>query len=306
MKKTLAPDSGVGEQLRLEPGADPDNLATGAKRRWSPIKTYCLFSGGNDSTVLAHRCHDHYDALCYVDTGTAVEECNGPSVLAHVQTVAALLDKPLVVMAAGDAYRMMVLGGKTLKRGARAGTTEPGYGFPGPGQHGKAYSRLKERQLEALVRDTKRGHRRSASVLLLSGVRRAESQRRATRMPLTERGSQKFVNPLIDWSNKAVARYRTAHQLPQSDVSALLHRSGECNCGAYASAQDERAMLSSLFPQTWGRIAQLEADAQARGIRWCRWGGYDLAGNRATDISTERAGLLCQNCQQTSLFHQAA
>ncbi len=307
MNPTPEPDTGEAEQLCLTPAADPDRLITEAKLRWSPIRTYCLFSGGSDSTVLAHRCHPHYDALCYVDTGTAAEEGpGGPSVLAHVQGVAAWLEKPLVVIAAGDAYRMMVLGGQLIRRGSLAGTPERGHGFPGPGQHGKAYSRLKERQLEELVRRAKRGHPRGASVLLLSGVRRAESQRRAKRMPLTERGSRKFVNPLIDWSNQTVERYRRTNQLPQSDVSALLHRSGECNCGAYASAEDERAMLSSLFPRTWGRIAQLEAEAQARGIRWCRWGGYDLAGNRATDISRERVGELCQSCQQASLFRRAA
>lgn len=307
MKPTLGADESEGEQLRLVPAADPDDLVTQAKSLWKPISTYCLFSGGGDSTAVAHRCHAQYDALCYVDTGTAVEEGpDGPSVLAHVRSVAAWLEKPLVVMSAGDAYRMMVLGGQIVRRGARAGSDEPGHGFPGPGQHGKAYYRLKERQLEELARHAKRGHPRSASVLLLSGLRRAESRRRAKRMPLTERGSRKFVSPLIDWSNEAVERYRQSHQLPQSDVSALLRRSGECNCGAYASAEDERAMLSSLFPRTWGRIAQLETDAQARGIRWCRWGGYDLAGNRATDTSTEQPGLLCENCQQSSLFRQAA
>lgn len=307
MKSKLEADASGPEQLRLVPAPDPDDLIMQAKRRWKPIGTYCLFSGGGDSTAVAHRCHALYDALCYVDTGTAVEEGpDGPSVLAHVKTVAAWLEKPLVVMSAGDAYRLMVLGGQTVRRGARAGSTELGHGFPGPGQHGKAYSRLKERQLEELARRAKRGHSRSASVLLLSGLRRAESRRRAKRMPLTERGSRKFVSPLIDWSNQAVERYRQRHQLPQSDVSALLHRSGECNCGAYASAEDERAMLSSLFPRTWERIARLESEAQANGIRWCRWGGYDLAGNRATDTSTDEAGLLCQNCQQSSLFRQAA
>ncbi|MGA2162927.1 MAG: hypothetical protein ABSH36_00480 [Solirubrobacteraceae bacterium] len=242
-----------------------------------------------------------------MDTGTAVEEGRGgPGVLAHVRGVAAWLEKPLVVMRAGDAYRKMVLGGQIVRRGTLAGTREPGHGFPGPGQHGKAYSRLKERQLEELVRRAKRGYPRAAGVLLLSGVRRAESQRRATRMPLTERGSRKFVNPLIDLSNQSISQYRRTHDLPQSDIAALLCRSGECNCGAYSAAEDERAMLSAWFPRTWERIARLEAEAQAKGIRWCRWGGYDLAGNRATDVSRERVGVLCEKCEQTSLFGETA
>ena len=174
MNPTPEPDTGEAEQLCLTPAADPDRLITEAKLRWSPIRTYCLFSGGSDSTALAHRCHPHYDALCYVDTGTAAEEGpGGPSVLAHVQAVAAWLEKPLVVIAAGDAYRKMVLGGQLIRRGSLAGTPERGHGFPGPGQHGKAYSRLKERQLEELVRRAKRGHPR--------GRERAVAQRRPTR-----------------------------------------------------------------------------------------------------------------------------
>ena len=51
---------------------EPVGLIEEAKERWTPIKTFCLFSGGGDSGVLAHRCRDHYDALFYIDTGTAI------------------------------------------------------------------------------------------------------------------------------------------------------------------------------------------------------------------------------------------
>lgn len=285
------------EQLRLLPGADPDALVVRAKQRWRPIATYCMFSGGNDSLVLAHRCAEHYDALFHIDTGTAVEEDDEFTVIGHVKCVAAELKKPLVVISAGCAFEEMVLGGHTFTRGERAGQREPGNGFPGPGMHGKAYTRLKERQIEKLVRDAKRGRHRESAVLLLSGIRRAESRRRSKRMPLTEHGSAKYVNPLIDWTATEMCEYREAHGLAESRVAWVMHRSGECQCGAFAEAGEERALLETFFPRSFAQIQDLELRAEAAGLRWCRWGGYDLNGVRSTDESEETTGPACAGCE---------
>lgn len=326
------------EQLRMLPGEDPDKLIARARQRHSPIASWCLFSGGNDSTVVAHRCRDHYDGLCWIDTGTAV-----PGVREFIGEYAAWIGKPVRIMQAGDAYRTMVLGDgawweryatesarrspgftiedmvdrdecaygqgsgvvrKGLHRGLNLGQIP--HGFPSPGAHGRAYTRLKERQIEALVKHCKIGQHRNASVMLLSGVRRAESDRRAKREPLTENGSAKYVNPLIDWTNAAMFRYRRDYALPESPAAALLHRSGECNCGAFANAGEERPMLMSIYPTWWeATIAPLEREAERRGIRWCRWGGYDLDGNRANAESDEKPGLLCTDCP-SRLFEEAA
>jgi asparagine synthetase B (glutamine-hydrolysing) len=51
---------------------DPDKLIARAVGEHRPVAVWCLFSGGNDSTVLAHRCREHYQGLAFVDTGTAV------------------------------------------------------------------------------------------------------------------------------------------------------------------------------------------------------------------------------------------
>jgi len=239
--------------------------------------------------VLAHRCRDHYDALAFIDTGTAV-----PGVAEFVQDFARWLDKPLRVLRAGDAYRRMVLGGDVL----RDGRVKPGLGFPGPAMHGRAYVVLKERQIQTLLRESKAGHSRRARVLFLSGVRRAESQRRAKSEPIkrVKRSSVVFVSPLINWTAPHMARYRQTHRLPESDAAALLHRSSECNCGALASAKQERAMLKTLYPEFFASIEALEAEAEAAGLRWCRWGGYDRTGNRATETAKQAPGLLCEAC----------
>jgi 3'-phosphoadenosine 5'-phosphosulfate sulfotransferase (PAPS reductase)/FAD synthetase len=300
-------------------GRDPDALAAAAKARWSPIRTVCLLSGGADSCVLAHRCADHYDELLYIDTGTAL-----PGVEDHVRAFARRLGRPLMIRRSTDAYRTMVVGDElwwsrlreaSADRGRLLGIEEmraadraarrtsarlhgrPPHGFPGPGQHGTAYSRLKERRIEDALRDAKRGRPRRSAVLFLSGIRRAESLRRSRREPFGERGSAKFCSPLIDWGDGEVDAYRERHGLPLSDAAALMHRSGECNCGAFAQAAEERRLISSLWPGWWARtIGALEAEAESRGVRWCRWGGHDLAGNRATGRSRERMGVLCSGC----------
>ncbi len=239
--------------------------------------------------MLAHRCREHYDGLAFIDTGTAV-----PGVAEFVHNFAQWINKPLRVLHAGDAYRKMVLGG-TVRRN---GTVEPGLGFPGPAMHGRAYVALKERQIRALLRESKVGHSRRARVLFLSGIRRGESRRRAKREPIDRlKGtSAVFVNPLIHWTNLDMLRYRRQHHLPESDAAALMHRSGECNCGAFASAAQERATLKALYPEFFASIEALEAQAEAAGLPWCRWGDYDRDGNRATDASRQAPGLLCEAC----------
>jgi 3'-phosphoadenosine 5'-phosphosulfate sulfotransferase (PAPS reductase)/FAD synthetase len=253
------------------------------------VKVWCLFSGGNDSTVLAHRCRHHYDGLAFIDTGTAV-----PGVAEFVHDFARWIDKPLRVLDAGDAYRKLVLGGTRRRNGA----VDPPLGFPGPAMHGRAYVALKERQLRLLLRESKVGHSRRARVLFLSGIRRSESQRRSKREPIDRlrNSSAVFVNPLLNWTDLDMRRYRRAHALPESDAAALMHRSGECNCGAFASAARERAMLRALYPEFFAQIEALEAEAEAAGIRWCRWGGYDRDGLRATDRAPQAPGLLCESC----------
>ena len=307
-------------------GRGPEELIAEAKARWAPIRTYCLFSGGNDSGVLAHRCREHYDALLYIDTGTAVPTTSEPEIVGvedHVRSFAKRLGKPLEVRRSAEAYRTMVLGDELWwrryriraarerrpfsieqmiaedRQAGRASSARYGHaphGFPGRAQHARAYSRLKERRIEELLRQAKEGHPRSAAVLFLSGVRHAESRRRARREPLSERGSAKFCSPLIDWTREEVAAYRARFELPQSDVAALLHRSGECNCGAFARVEEERRLMRTFWPRWWAEtIESLEAEAQARGVRWCRWGGFDVRGNQAAGTGGD-PGLLCANC----------
>ena len=290
------------------------------------IRTICLTSGGGDSTVLAHRCRDYYDELVHIDTGTAL-----PGVRDFVEEFATWIQKPLRVVEAGDAYRDLVLGKpgfwnaykafrldgerpeeykRRIKREGetrgRAWRMEHGLhlaplGFPGPGGHSYAYQRLKERALQRGLRDIKtefgRPKKQRQRVMLLSGVRLDESGRRkftgTARGFMERKGNQVWVNPLLQWTNEEMREYRKTYNLPVSDVSALTHRSGECNCLAFVS-QGERDFIISMYPE-WYRdtILPIEQEAERLGLERSRWGWAD----KESVIGYEQVGPMCAGCE---------
>jgi 3'-phosphoadenosine 5'-phosphosulfate sulfotransferase (PAPS reductase)/FAD synthetase len=246
---------------------DGDRLLADAIAEHQPRKVFALFSGGNDSAVLVSWARINFgrriDAAVFVDTGTAL-----PGVRRFVEDFCANRYIPLLTYDAGDEYDRMVRE----------------HGFPGPAGHRFAYVRLKERQIDALVREHK--EHRNDRIMLLTGVRRAESVRRmGTTQPVRRDGSQVWVAPLIDWTHADMRAYREHHDMEESPVAALLHRSGECNCGAFA-APGEREELASLWPSWWAeRMAPLEA---ATGRRW---------GERpAREHQPSEPGPMCSDC----------
>jgi 3'-phosphoadenosine 5'-phosphosulfate sulfotransferase (PAPS reductase)/FAD synthetase len=252
---------------------DAETLVTNAIVEYQPSKMFALFSGGNDSSVLTSWARINFgqrlDAAVYIDTGTAL-----PGVREFVEAFCANRYLPLIVLEAGDAYQRMVRK----------------YGVSGPGAHLYPYVWLKERQLDKLIRENKT--RWNDRIILLSGARRAESkQRMGTAVPVERDGCTVWVNPLIDWTDADMRAYREHHGLEQSDVAALIHRSGECNCGAFAD-DGEREMLRSLYPDWWERvIGHAEREAEARGLH-SRWG------ERPPNVTpeTDRRGRLCGSC----------
>lgn len=247
----------------------PDEVMREAEEFGPFVARIALFSGGGDSTAMLHYALDRgwVSEAAFVDTGTAL-----PGVREHVEQVCAQWRVPLSVWEAGDAFERMVL--------------DPRMGFPGPGQHGRAYQRLKERQLRRLVK-ARKSHVRDR-VLFVSGVRRHESKRRASRPHVAREGATVWANPLTDWTDEQMRAYKREHDLPVSDVAALMHQSGECGCGAFA-APGEREMRCSLFPE-WGRwLTDLEARAEAAGVKNCRWG--ERPGKAG------EAGPMCSDCQ---------
>jgi len=168
-----------------------------------------LYSGGNDSTVLAHLMKSRVDYAVHCNTTIGIEETRQ-----FVRDTCQQWGLPLLERTAPQSYRDLV-----LERG-----------FPGPAMHFKMYQRLKERALDEVRREIITNSR-TQRVMFIAGRRRAESKRRAN-IPLWETdGSAIWASPLAMWTKLDMNTYRLMRgDVPVNQVSEKLHMSGECLC----------------------------------------------------------------------------
>lgn len=240
-----------------------------------------LYSGGNDSTVLAHLMRDRVDYAVHANTTIGIEDTRK-----FVRDTCKEWGLDLLERTAPVSYRELV-----LERG-----------FPGPGMHFKMYQRLKERCLDQVRRELVTDSRRQR-VLFIAGRRRAESQRRQS-IPLYESdGSAIWASPLAMWTKLDLATYRDMmRDVPLNEVSQKLHMSGECLCGAFAHP-DELEEIRFWFPDVAAEIEALEAEVEAagHGEPFCRWG-------HGQGKPPEETGKLCTSCtfNQLNLFEEAS
>lgn len=236
-----------------------------------------LFSGGNDSTVLAHLMRSRVDYAVHANTTIGIEQTRQ-----FVRDTCASWGLPLIEKVAPVSYRELVIE----------------QGFPGPAMHFKMYQRLKERCLRLvraqLVRDS-----RQERVLFIAGRRRSESKRREN-IPLHERdGSVVWASPLAMWTKLDMNTYRLMHgDVPVNGVSEMLHMSGECLCGAFAK-EGELEEIRFWFPEVAAEIEELEREVRAAGHvePFCRWG------HRSGGKPAVKNGMLCSSCEfQGELF----
>jgi 3'-phosphoadenosine 5'-phosphosulfate sulfotransferase (PAPS reductase)/FAD synthetase len=250
--------------------------------------TIVLFSGGNDSTTLAHLFRQDADFAAHANTTVGIEQTRQ-----FVRNVCEEWGLPLIERKPPreeDRYRALVLD----------------QGFPGPAMHYKMFQRLKERALDQVRRELVTNPRRERLVYI-AGRRRTESQRRA-HVPISERrGSVVWVSPLVNWTKPDLITYRLIFRdVPRNPASDLIHMSGECLCGAFA-APGERQEIDYWFPLALEEIRELEAliadrsDIPAHRKTW-GWGA-DPA-KKALDGAPSKSGILCSSCDdrfQTTL-----
>lgn len=242
--------------------------------------TVVLFSGGNDSTTLAHLFRKDVDYAAHANTTIGIEKTRE-----FVRNVCEEWGLPLLERTAPrekDQYRAQVLRD----------------GFPGPAWHARMFTRLKERALEQVRRELVANPYRER-VVFIAGRRRTESQRRAN-VPLSERrGSVVWVSPLINWTKLDLNTYRLmAGDVPVNEVSDLIHMSGECLCGSFA-APGEREEISRWFPEVFEVVSELEAliadrdDIPEHRKTW-GWGADPAL--KAMDGRPSKSGILCSSC----------
>lgn len=242
-----------------------------------------LFSGGNDSTTLAHLFRGRATHAAHANTTIGIEETRQ-----FVRDTCDAWGLPLIEKLPPVTYQELV-----LERG-----------FPGPGQHFKMYQRLKERCLRQVRADLIHDSRRER-VVFIAGRRRDESARRAD-VPFYEReGSTVWASPLAEWTKLDLNTYRLMHtDVPRNKASDLLHMSGECLCGSFAK-KGELDAIAEWFPIEPARIRELErriadrADIPAARRKW-GWGAY-------REAKPSKLGPLCTSCGvQGELFEAAA
>lgn len=239
-----------------------------------------LFSGGNDSTTLAHLFRKTATHAAHANTTIGIERTRQ-----YVRDTCADWGLPLIERTPPndrDHYRALVLD----------------QGFPGPGHHFKMFQRLKERALRQVARElnpTPRTHR----IVFIAGRRRQESQRRANVPEMERRGSVVWVSPLVNWTKVDMNTYRLHYSVPVNEVSDLIHMSGECLCGSFASP-NERTEVGWWFPEVFDRVAELEAllaDRDDIPPHRRVWGwGADPANKGQRDAEPSKTGALCSSC----------
>ena len=149
--------------------------------------------------------------------------------------------------------------------------------------HYITYHRLKSERLQNLQRDySKRGER----LLLVSGVRSQESERRMLGVGKFEHQAPRsptkrlaWVNPIVHWTSFEMNTYRSAFGVPISPVADKIHKSGECLCGTFAREGDLKE-IEFWYPETAAYIKSLQDEAKALGKKFPYWGHREGKGQQ--------------------------
>lgn len=253
-----------------------------AYMKHEPVAIFLMFSGGHDSLTATHfgatwaSKHGYPFKVAHINTGIGIGETR-----LFVREMCERQGWPLVELKpkAEHAYARLVRQ----------------YGFPGPAGHPFMYRRLKERQVERLVREAKT--KRSDRVMLITGARRQESVRRMGHADFQKRiGAQVWCAPLEQWSKADCNDYIAEQGLRRNEVVDTLHMSGECLCGAYAR-KDEMQELELWFPSAAERIHALEREVEAAGQASCIWGYAARYTNEVNRAQEHLFSPLCVGCE---------
>lgn len=196
------------------------------------VPIYALYSGGKDSSTVAHYLASRNQLAAVVTLGTGI---SAPGWFDFVHQTARDQGWPHEHYDTPISFEALV----------------EKLGFPGPKAHTIFMNQLKGRALRAFKK-------RHPTAILASGIRRQESKRRmgsAQEYSLFE--NVPVWAPLINWTDAEVWAYVKKHALQRSPCYGVLGLSGDCLCGAYARP-DERALIAAAYPDIETRLVAME------------------------------------------------
>ena len=268
------------------------NRLSSAIEEYKPIAVFGLFSGGHDSFCASYiaSLHPSFTAAVHINTGVGI-----PGTRDYVYKTAQTRGWPLREYKATENTRS-------------DGSLDPQifyadivrkFGFPGPFSHRMMYTKLKERQLRRLERDFEASgnQKNPRRVMYVSGARSAESERRmANTNEVQLDGRRIWVAPIHDWSKLDTTKLMEAVEQPRNLIVDLIHKSGECLCGAFAK-KGELAELG-MWPQTrpaYDAIIRLENEIGPQ----FGWGWEDKPRrNYKTQQTLPGINSLCWSCDK--------
>jgi len=259
-----------------------------AIEQYQPVAVVGLFSGGHDSLsacYVASLLGDRLTTMAHIDTGIGVQATQD-----FVVATCKRMEWPLQIWRAVENTRA-------------DGTSDPQvyeefvmrHGFPGPASHGLMYVRLKERALRRIERRyeaSARGkHKRY--VMYVSGCRSQESERRMGHVEEVQvEGRRIWVAPIHDWTKLDTTRLIEHAGLERNPVVDLIHKSGECLCGAFAKPGELKELgMWDLTRPAHDRIVRLQEQVQAAHA----WG---WEGRPPREKCKLKPGMLCHSCDK--------
>lgn len=266
-----------------------------AIKLFDPIEVFGLYSGGHDSfsACVVASLHPRFSGVVHINTGIGVQATRE-----HVRNTS-------------KEKSWKILEYKATENCKADGTPDPQiyeqlvmeYGFPGPFHHNKMYNRLKERQLERLERDCgacMRSENNPRRVMFVTGCRSDESVRRmANTKEVDPDGRRVWVAAIHDWSKLDTTELIAHTRSTRNPVVDLIHKSGECLCGAYA----QRGELHELGTWDLTRSAHNEIiRIQNKVMQKFPWGWEDappaeyLEEKRGQEFFPEMKQHLCWKC----------
>lgn len=229
-----------------------------------PIAVVGMYSSGDDSGATAAvldawgRARSVLVRYAHINTGIGIEESRQ-----HARDVAAARNWMFSEWRTDPAHYIRMVTGQERHRSV------PG-GFPGAALHSMYYRELKDRRVDDLMRSLKRGHPRTARVMLVSGIRRQESRRRmGYEQEVNRRFSQVWANPLLNATKDHCLDLIEWAGMPRNPASRTIHMSGECLCGSMSAKDGEELReIRFWFPRTAAYIDEIAAQVQAAGYPW--------------------------------------